>query len=298
MKKSSSISLIAFGVASLLAISVYSLTNGGDDRAAPAIGKPQSPVEGRLPPRVKAQINWKKLDQVTRKGEISPWRMATVIDVYLQLGDKGPVRQFLAELKPAVGRGEGLDLLYTLLEYYPRWSLTRDELDRYFESLPKISDPKFLKVYRGWQNQVALRKTPLEFSALTLEGKPFDVSSLRGKIVLLDHWYPGCSACEEAMPVINKSYLKHKDRGFTVVSVIYDDPYGKFDLDHVKRIEKRTGVKWLSLNASGRWKQISDTYGYSGAPQYMLLDREGRMIAGTGEVDLGRNLEALLEKHL
>jgi hypothetical protein len=45
-------------------------------------------------------------------------------------------------------------------------------------------------------------------------------------------------------------------------------------------------------------KAFFDRFGFVGVPQYMLLDREGKLVAGSAEVDMGRNLRALLDKML
>lgn len=64
------------------------------------------------------------------------------------------------------------------------------------------------------------------------------------------------------------------------------------------RIDRELGLTWTTLNGEGQWEEISEKYGYVGFPQYMLLNRDGTLYAGTGEVDMGRNLEALLDEML
>ena len=67
----------------------------------------------------------------------------------------------------------------------------------------------------------------------------------------------------------------------------------------MKRIEQSLGLTWTTLAAEDQYEIVNETYGFGGMmPQYMLLNRDGRLYASTAEVDMGRNLEALLEEML
>lgn len=68
----------------------------------------------------------------------------------------------------------------------------------------------------------------------------------------------------------------------------------------VLRIEKELGLSWTTLTSDYViWKEVSTQYAYQGTvPQYMLLNRDGTLYAGTSKVDMGRGLEALLDEML
>lgn len=142
-----------------------------------------------------------------------------------------------------------------------------------------------------------LRSTPFELSGRKIDGEPFDIESLRGKIVLVDHWATTCAGCIAAMPRIHDIYLRYQDLGFEVLLVNYDGPSR---LSKVERIEKELGLTWMTYAGNfDLWDNtISVKYGYGGFPQYMLLNRDGTIRAGTGAIDMGRNLEALLNEML
>ena len=130
----------------------------------------------------------------------------------------------------------------------------------------------------------------------TLDGEgDLDVAELRGNIVLIDHWDTNCAPCIAAFPQIHAIYQEYQSQGFEVVSIAYD---GNSQRENVKRIKTRMGLTWETLNGEGLWPAIAARYGYTGVPQYMLLDRKGRWIAGTTEMGNGANLRALLDEML
>ena len=97
------------------------------------------------------------------------------------------------------------------------------------------------------------------------------------------------------MPRIHDVYEQYNSRGFEVLSIAYD---GTSQRRRIERIKKELGLTWTTLDGEGQWQEIAENYGYQGFPQYMLLNRDGTLYAGTGEVDMGRNLADLLDEML
>ena len=136
----------------------------------------------------------------------------------------------------------------------------------------------------------------ISMQAPTLDGdNTVGLEMLRGNIVLVDHWDTNCAPCIAAFPEIHAIYQEYQDQGFEVVSIAYD---GESQRENVKRIKTRMGLTWETLNGEGLWPAVAARYGYTGVPQYMLLDRKGRWIAGTAEMGNGANLRALLDEML
>lgn len=162
---------------------------------------------------------------------------------------------------------------------------------------PMLSDenPSISEFAMAAMGAIEARQTPFEFVAPTLDGEEFDVNEFKGKVVLVDHWATTCSACIDAMPRLHDIYERYNEEGFEVVSIAYD---GTAQRRRIERIEKELGLTWTTLDGEGQWEEISNKYGYQGFPQYMLLNRDGTHYAGTGEINMGRNLEALLEEML
>lgn len=175
------------------------------------------------------------------------------------------------------------------------YGLTREDIKGFWSPFVDHPCEHVRHRARGALGRLALAEIPFEFSAPTMHGEDFDMQDLRGKIVLVDHWATTCSSCISAMPRLHEIYEDYKDRGFEVVSIAYD---GEEQRKKVLRIEAELGLTWTTLNGEGQWDAIRSKYGYGGFPQYMLLDRDGTLYAGSGEVDMGRNLSALLDEML
>ena len=136
---------------------------------------------------------------------------------------------------------------------------------------------------------------PVAIQAMTFDGEPFDTRNLVGKIVMVDHWDTNCAPCISAMPALHDTYLEYKDRGFEVVSIAYD---GASRRKVVERYKSEMGLTWTTLNGEGLWGAVAAKYGLDGFPSYMLLDREGKFVAGNDELRNVSNLPQLLDEML
>ena len=67
----------------------------------------------------------------------------------------------------------------------------------------------------------------------TLDGQPFDLSALKGKVVVLNLWATWCTPCRTEMPALDKFYAKYRDRGVVVFGLDENDPD---DVEEVKKV--------------------------------------------------------------
>lgn len=185
--------------------------------------------------------------------------------------------------------------LSEILSTGSRLGIGNDTSSEFFDELTVHPNFEVREVALQAMDYLDLRLTPFELELPTSSGENFDIAGLRGKIVLLDHWETTCGPCIAAKPMIRDVYHQYKARGFEVVAIAYD---GRRNEKTVRRIKTELGLNWVSLVGDGRFDDFVGRFGLRGFPQYFLLDRDGTLYAGSGEVDQGRNLEALLDEML
>ena len=226
-------------------------------------------------------------------------RMRAIADQRVQGKDRRIVLSLLQDIHELYTRHGYADLSrYFANRVFDRsrqYGLEEEQLQAFIAPMLEYDDPGLREFAQTRQRLFALRDVPLELEAPTLAGEPFDLKALRGKIVLVDYWATTCASCIAAMPRIKAVYDRYRGRGFEVLSVCFD---GKARRKRVERAEKEMGLTWTTLAADELRLELKRRYGYESVPQYMLLDRQGRLVAETSEIDMGRNLEALLDEML
>jgi peroxiredoxin len=105
-------------------------------------------------------------------------------------------------------------------------------------------------------------------------GKPFSLSQLRGKYVLVDFWASWCGPCRGENPNVVKAYNRFKDKNFTVLGVSLD----KDKASWVKAIND-DHLTWYQISDLKYWNSVAvGLYGFDGIPYNVLVNPEGKII--------------------
>ncbi len=108
-----------------------------------------------------------------------------------------------------------------------------------------------------------------------LNDKPLSLSSLRGKVVLLDFWASWCRPCRAENPNVVKMYNKYKDKGFEILGVSLDTKKGAW-----QNAIQQDGLTWLHISDLKGWKSsVVPQYKVQGIPYTVLIDKDGKIIA-------------------
>lgn len=132
-----------------------------------------------------------------------------------------------------------------------------------------------------------------EISLPDPSGKVRSLSSLKGKVVLLDFWASWCGPCRRSNPHVVEMYNKYKDKGFDVFSVSLDRPDGK--QAWISAIQQ-DGLVWPNHVSDLKFWDSAPAalYGVHAIPKTFLIGKDGKVVA----VNPRDNLEQELLKVL
>ena len=133
----------------------------------------------------------------------------------------------------------------------------------------------------------------VEIALPTATGDTIRLSSLKGKIVLLDFWASWCGPCRGTNKNLVKLYPKFKSKGFEIFAVSLDD-----DKDKWKKAIKQDKISWLQVNDAGGWDaKTAIEWNINAIPTSYLIDKEGRLIAmDLTEKELEKALKQFIDK--
>lgn len=137
-----------------------------------------------------------------------------------------------------------------------------------------------------------------EIDMMDPAGQPVKLSSLKGKVVLIDFWASWCRPCRIENPKIVALQEKYKEQkfkngtGFTVYSVSLDN-----NKDAWQTAIATDGLKWPShVSDLAGWNNAAAAkYGVSAIPTNYLIDGDGIII---GKALKGNDLEKVIENNI
>jgi thiol-disulfide isomerase/thioredoxin len=99
------------------------------------------------------------------------------------------------------------------------------------------------------------------------------LSSLKGKVVLVDFWTYTCINCIRTIPHINDWYQKYADKGLVVVGVHSPEFEFEKNYDNVREAVQKYGIKYPVILDSehGTWNAFGNQYW----PRDYLIDSQG-----------------------
>jgi peroxiredoxin len=107
-----------------------------------------------------------------------------------------------------------------------------------------------------------------DLSLKDLSGKTVSLSSLAGKVVILDFWATWCAPCREEMPELQKFYKKYNAQGLEVVGISVDKAP-----DGIKAFIDKLKVTFPIAHDEGH--KVADKYSPPRMPSSYIIDRKG-----------------------
>ena len=144
------------------------------------------------------------------------------------------------------------------------------------------------------EKTLGMGKIPPDIALPSPKGDTLRLSSLRGKVVLLDFWASWCGPCRRENPNLVKDYNRFHRKGFEIFQVSLD----RTKENWLKGIRDDHLGQWYHVSDLGYWQSsVVKLYHIQGIPTNYLLDRNGKIIGRNlrGEA-LTQKLEAVLSK--
>ena len=131
----------------------------------------------------------------------------------------------------------------------------------------------------------------LDFTVAGLKGDSIQLSSLKGKVFLLDFWASWCKPCRFTNKDLVKLYSKYKDKGFEILSVSLDHEVGPW-----KKAVTKDKMTWLQAYDGGSFDAQSPLkWQVDALPSSFLVNKNGDVVAINLEKDeLEKKVKELL----
>lgn len=131
-----------------------------------------------------------------------------------------------------------------------------------------------------------------EISLPSESGEITKLSSLQGKVVLLDFWASWCRPCRMTNKQVQPIYKKYKDKGFEIFSVSVDASKPAW-LSAVRQ----DNITWTHVidTRAANGNNLTNVWNIRYIPSTFLIDKQGKIVAVAPEKD---ELEKLLKEML
>src|SRR5271157_919886 len=115
------------------------------------------------------------------------------------------------------------------------------------------------------------RRQQADFTLTDLDGTPWTLKDLRGRVVLVNFWATWCPPCRKEMPDLQTLYTRFKEQGLVILA-ISDEAAGK-----VRPFVAEHNVTYPVLLDPGR--KVNELFQVEGIPKSFVYDRNGRLAA-------------------
>ncbi len=115
-------------------------------------------------------------------------------------------------------------------------------------------------------------QTAADFTLQSLDGKPYRLSEMKGKPVLLDFWATWCGPCRKSMPAVEKVTKDYKDQGLVVLGINAAE-----ERDSVVEFLKKMPMAYPGV-LSGDSSVLKD-YQVGALPTFVLIGGDGKIVA-------------------
>lgn len=151
------------------------------------------------------------------------------------------------------------------------------ELELYGKKMDK-NKQQIAKDIEMIRDSTAIPAYPFELKLYT-NNSSLNLNDLKGKVVLLTFWFPGCGPCRAEFPHFEAVINKFKDENVVYIGINVfpeQDPY-------VVPLIKNSKYSFIPLRGSREF--AAKYYGVDGEPENFLINKEGKIVFRDFRID-------------
>jgi cytochrome c biogenesis protein CcmG, thiol:disulfide interchange protein DsbE len=127
----------------------------------------------------------------------------------------------------------------------------------------------FFGLLRAQKGQMKIGERAPEFSLTTFDGQTYNLSDLRGKVVLLNLWASWCKPCEQEAPDLEAAWRHYQSREDVLFLGVAWTDTDKKSLEYLEKFDI------TYPNGPDLGTRIAQAYRITGVPETFIIDRDG-----------------------
>ena len=172
----------------------------------------------------------------------------------------------------------------------------QERYEKYAKLLAKSEDEKVknvAKTLEGSARRLGLVGNEIVLTGKTLDGKDFNLTDLKGKLVLINFWAASVRPCMEELVFLFQVYPFYQEKGFEVVSISMDE-----NKEELVQLLSQVKFPWFNLwekDTKSGDTSIAEYYGIVAIPCMILVGKDGKVLSADAR---GETLKKLLAEQL
>lgn len=160
-----------------------------------------------------------------------------------------------------------------------------EEAKRWYQQLASTFPQHALAAKaEGAVRRLSLVGKNIDIQGQTLTGQPFNLASLKGKVVAVYYWASYCTTCNQDFPALKKIHDSLAAKGFEIVTINLDDR--PEDAQRYLAQKPLPGIHLHSpaTEGGGLNSPLAVQYGIMGLPNLFLIGKDGTVTSRTIQV--------------